>query len=265
LNANDATTRVPEHPLGWYGGGGTGASVALSVDRLGLIAVPLAMGSTATTIAEGLCSAAALTATSSGDDQFAQCGVAVTVAALLGAEHVKVRVAMDNDGDGVLWMVVLRALGRTERVDVREPLAPAVGEGDESSDGDPAVLDAVGERLRGMVLVIDRRVADRLLEDAQKVRLGEAGARVGEALRDGVVVQLCLPSTRTTAPAFHGTSQRECPSKTPSKNAQLPRDVTTLGHEAYAVALRVRQSTRTSAGAFTGTNHSDSPSYTPLR
>jgi hypothetical protein len=85
------------------------------------------------------------------------------------------------------------------------------------------------------------------------------------AVCDEVVVHVCLPSTRTTAPAFHGTSQRECPSKTPSKNAELPRDDTTSGHEAYAVAFPVRQSTRTSAGALCGTNHSDSPSYTPLR
>jgi hypothetical protein len=80
LNANDATTWACEQPRA-FGGCGTVTSVALSVGVLGLIAVPLAMG---TTITENHCIAAAPTVTSSGADQFAQCRVAVTLSDVLG-------------------------------------------------------------------------------------------------------------------------------------------------------------------------------------
>jgi hypothetical protein len=64
-----------------------------------------------------------------------------------------------------------------------------------------------------MKTVADENVADGLSNVATsfvRVRLREADTRVGEVLRDGVVVQQCFPSTRK----FHGTSHIDCPSNT---------------------------------------------------
>ena len=85
----------------------------------------------------------------------------------------------------------------------------------------------VAERLRGDVTEgIVEELID-LLSDALGVPVPDS-----VVLDEGEAEKLCFPSTRTTATAFHGTSQRLDPSNTPSKNETLPRaDVATAGHE----------------------------------
>jgi hypothetical protein len=93
LNVNDAATRAPEHPF-------TFASVAFKVTfkvgLVGLIAVPLAMCTTTSAAAEP-CIAATVVTTSSGADQFAQCGVGV----LPGVGEVEQHVGEGSVGSGV--------------------------------------------------------------------------------------------------------------------------------------------------------------------
>ena len=80
VEMNDTTMWACEQPCA-LGSGDTVVSVVLSVGVLGLIAAPLGVG---TTIMESPCIAAAPTVTSSGEDQFAQCRVAVTLSDVLG-------------------------------------------------------------------------------------------------------------------------------------------------------------------------------------
>jgi hypothetical protein len=76
LNVNDATTCVPEQPLGWYGDCGANVSVASTVGHHGLITVPFGRAAT-TAVESGPCIAAATMLMSSGVDMFAQCSVKV--------------------------------------------------------------------------------------------------------------------------------------------------------------------------------------------
>jgi hypothetical protein len=136
------------HPLAWYGGGGIGASVTLSVGRCGLITVPLGMTDTMTA-AEGPCIAAAPTVTSSGDDRFAQCGVGVIVAVLLMIADVAVGVTnvCVTPTVAVLLTVADGAVGVTN-VCVTPIVAVPLGVAATVSEGDSVGCTALGRSER---------------------------------------------------------------------------------------------------------------------